>query len=57
VDDKVVVVVFQRGVGRTSGVPVERRVGQMWTVRDGRAVRWQIFKDREEALAAAGRSK
>ena len=55
--DEVVVVVFQRGVGRSSGVPVERRVGQVWTVRDGMAVRWQIFKDREEALAAAGLPK
>ncbi len=41
-DGKVVVVVFQRGVGRASGIPVERRVGQVWTVRDGMAVRWQI---------------
>jgi ketosteroid isomerase-like protein len=53
-DDRVVVVVFQRGVGRASGIPVERRVGQVWTVRDGMAVRWQIFKDRAEALEAAG---
>ena len=52
--DKVVVVVFQRGVGRASGVPVERRVGQVWTVRDGMVLRWQIFKDRAEALEAAG---
>ena len=56
-DHKVVVVVFQRGVGRASGVPVERRVGQVWTVRDGMAVRWQIFKDRAEALEAAGISE
>ncbi len=56
-EDKVVVVVFQRGVGRASGIPVERRVAQVWTVRDGMAVRWQIFKDRAEALEAAGISE
>jgi ketosteroid isomerase-like protein len=55
--DKVVVVVFQRGVGRASGIPVERRVGQVWTVREGLAVTWQIFRDRAEALEAAGISQ
>jgi ketosteroid isomerase-like protein len=54
--DRVVVVVFQRGRGKASGLDVERRVGQVWTVADGSAIRWQIFNDREEALAAAGLS-
>lgn len=55
--DRVVVVVFQRGRGRASGAEVERRVGQVWTVCDGKAVRWQIFKDRSEALEAVGLSE
>ena len=55
--DKVVVVVFQRGIGKASGAAVERRVGQVWTVRGGKAIRWQIFKDRTEALEAAGLSE
>ena len=55
--EHVVVVVFQKGTGRVSGATVERRVGQVWTVRDGRAVRWRIFKDKAEALEAAGLSE
>jgi ketosteroid isomerase-like protein len=55
--DKVVVVVFQRGRGKASGAEVERRVGQVWTVLGGKAIRWQIFKDRSEALQAAGLSE
>ena len=55
--DKVVVVVFQRGIRKASGAAVERRVGQVWTVREGKAIRWQVFKDRAEALEAAGVSE
>ena len=55
--DHVVVVVYQRGRGKASGVEVERRVGQVWTVANGSAVRWQIFNDREEALSTVGLSK
>ena len=55
--EHVVVVVFQRGTGRVSGATVERLVGQVWTVREGRAVRWRIFTDKAEALEAAGLSE
>ena len=55
--DKVVAVVHQWGVGRASGIRVERRVGQVWTVRDGKVVRWEIYEDRDEALEAARRSQ
>ena len=51
--DRVVVGVHQRGVGAQSGVEVEIRIGQVWTVRDGKAVRWQIYPDLGTAAAEA----
>jgi uncharacterized protein len=52
--DDVVVFVRESGVGRGSGVRVEHAWTQLWTVRDGRMVRFRAFSDRSEALAAAG---
>jgi ketosteroid isomerase-like protein len=37
-----------------SGVEVKTRQTYVWTVRDGRAVRFRWFTDLEEALAAVG---
>jgi ketosteroid isomerase-like protein len=37
-----------------SGVHVEWRQGHLWSVRDGRAVRFSWFSDPSEALQAAG---
>jgi ketosteroid isomerase-like protein len=37
-----------------SGVEVSSRQTHVWTVRDGRAVRFSWFNDLDEALAAAG---
>jgi ketosteroid isomerase-like protein len=34
-------------------VEVAQEESQVWTLRDGRIVRMQIFLDRDEALAAA----
>jgi hypothetical protein len=36
---------------------VENRIGHLWTMRDGTAVRLQIFPEREKALEALGRSE
>ena len=35
----VVVALHERAVGRTSGVPVDIHIGQVWTVRGGKLVR------------------
>jgi ketosteroid isomerase-like protein len=43
-----------RGQGRVSGVPAEMRIFQLWTFRDGRAVRMEMFTDIDEARRAAG---
>ena len=52
--DQVVVVATLRGRGRGSGADVERRQGYVWTLRDGKAIRFQWFNSAEDALEAAG---
>jgi uncharacterized protein len=54
VGDRVVVTATMRGRGTGSGVEVENRHGSIWTVRDGRAVRFQWFQEPEEAREAVG---
>lgn len=44
----------QRGRGRGSGVPIESAVTFLFTFRDEKIVRWQIFHDEREARDAAG---
>jgi ketosteroid isomerase-like protein len=52
--DMVVVIGTLHGRGRGSGADVERRQGYIWTIRDGKAVRFEWFNDPREALEAAG---
>ena len=52
VGDRVVVVVRGHGRGRASGVQLETRFCQVWTVRGGRALRMEEYATREEGLAA-----
>ena len=37
--------------GRATGLEVEQRAVQAWQLRDGRAIRLELFADLEEALA------
>lgn len=53
IGDHVVVSVRDGGRGRGSGVEVERRFAQVWTVRDGAVVRFRAYPDRDSALRAA----
>jgi ketosteroid isomerase-like protein len=54
-DDSVMVRVKQAGRGRISAVGVEMPTyWQLYTLRDGRAVRVAIYRDEAEALKAAG---
>jgi uncharacterized protein len=46
-----------RGRGRHSGVATSWELWQLWTLRDGKAVRGQGFTDKAEALEAAGLSE
>ena len=56
VGERILVLARLRGHGRASGAAVDIRQGYVWTIRDGLAVRFQWFNDREQARAAAGLS-
>jgi uncharacterized protein len=55
--DRVVVIATMRGRGGASGVEVERRHSAIWTIRDGKALRFQWFYEPDEALRAVGLSE
>jgi ketosteroid isomerase-like protein len=52
--DLVVAFVRQRATGKASGAAIEIVVGHLWTLRDGKAVRFEGVPEREKALEAAG---
>jgi ketosteroid isomerase-like protein len=52
--DEVVVIATLHGRGAESGAQVAGRQGYVWTIRDGRAVRFRWFNEPNEALEAAG---
>ena len=57
-DGRVVVLFWQRGRGRTSGLAMEMEIAQIATVRDGKiAAHSMIYGDRKEALEAVGLSE
>jgi ketosteroid isomerase-like protein len=53
-DDRVVGVVRQRGRSKSSGVSVDMRYAQVFTIRDGKHVRMEMYNDPDEALKAVG---
>ena len=55
--DHVIQALLFRGRGRGSGIEVEGRFFQVLTIKDGKAVRWEEFSDRAEALEAAALSE
>jgi ketosteroid isomerase-like protein len=52
--DRVVAAVRQHGIGGGSGAPTEFRYFQAWTFRDGKAIRLENFRRREDAFRGAG---
>ena len=52
--ERVVVICNQRGRSKATGIPVEMRFAQVWTLRDGQGIRMQMFASVEEALDAVG---
>jgi uncharacterized protein len=52
--DRVVVPFRVRARGGESGVQVERRWAHVWTMRRGKAIRFEVFLDPGGALRAAG---
>jgi len=45
--------ILQRGKGRGSGVEISMETTYLFDFRDGRLARFQVYPDREQALAAA----
>jgi ketosteroid isomerase-like protein len=54
--DLVVVTAVLTAKGKRTGIPVEQRIAQVWTLRDGRALRAETYAELSEALQAAGLS-
>jgi ketosteroid isomerase-like protein len=52
--DRALAEITMRGRGRGSGALVEMHVGQLWTFREGVAVRMVLYLDLEEARREAG---
>jgi ketosteroid isomerase-like protein len=55
VGDKVVTLAIEHGRGRDSGAEVRsERTAHVWTMREGTAVRLDLYIDRDRALEALG---
>jgi ketosteroid isomerase-like protein len=55
--DRVVCMSRQRGRGSSSGAEAELEVANVHTVQGGQIVRVEVYRDREQALEAAGLSE
>jgi ketosteroid isomerase-like protein len=55
--DEIVVILRQRGRSKASGVPVDMRFAQVWTLKDGKQIRMRMYASPEEALEATGLSE
>jgi hypothetical protein len=53
-DDTAAVLLHLTGRARASGVPLDQRTGQVWTLRDGLLDRSVGYGSRQEALEACG---
>ena len=52
--DVVLATARQRGRGKGSGAPIDSEVTFIFTLRDSRIARWQMFHTEQEALEAVG---
>ena len=57
IGDSVLAAVHQRGTGETSGAGTEMRYFMLWSFRGGKVIRVENYRDRSEALKAAGISE
>ena len=57
VGDSVVVFVRHTGNAKASGLPMEGEFADVMTLRQGRVIRFEQYRDRAEALEAAGLSE
>jgi len=56
-DDMVVAILRQRGRSRSTDVPVDMLFAQVYTVRDGKQTRMEMYSNPAEALEAVGLEK
>jgi ketosteroid isomerase-like protein len=54
VDDRVLAIVRQRGRSKISGMLVEMSMAQVWTFRDAKESRMDMYSDPSDALKAVG---
>jgi ketosteroid isomerase-like protein len=52
--DRVLVLSRHTAHGKQSGVPIAHELGELFTLRDGKIVRWDSYWNPAEALEAAG---
>ena len=52
--DRVLVFVHQRATSKAAGMPVEMSLAQVYTLRDGKQARMDMYSDPGEALEANG---
>ena len=55
--DQAIAFIRVRGRGRGSGVELDVRIAHVWTFRDGKPVRCEVYAERDKALEAAGLSE
>jgi ketosteroid isomerase-like protein len=53
--DRTAALVSYKARGRSSGVELEGRESALWTIRDGKAVRYEWFHDPNDAFDALSR--
>jgi ketosteroid isomerase-like protein len=52
--EQVLALIRQRGRSRASGMPVDMSFAQVWTLRDGKQTRMDMYSSQAEALEAVG---
>jgi ketosteroid isomerase-like protein len=55
--DRIIAIVREDGIGRSSRVPISSIETHVWTVRDGRAFRADAYPNRAKALESVGLSE
>jgi ketosteroid isomerase-like protein len=55
--DRVLVLSRQTARGKTSGLPFEHEFGDLFTLSDGKVLRYESYWDRSDALKAVGLSE
>ena len=53
--DRIAVLIRWQGRGKGSGMALESEGAHLWTFRDGKAVRYEVYRSREDALATLGK--